>query len=119
MWNYVINFEKQNQSPLCSHFYLGLFHRVILMSGSALSSWAFASHPEMTTRHVAQQLVCPITGNNDDLAECLRTVTVEEILNVYIPDTPYTTTFGPIVDKTVIPMPPAEAMEQFSRLFSK
>lgn len=37
---------------------LGLFNRVMLMSGSALSSWAIARNPEYYARWLGKKLGC-------------------------------------------------------------
>ncbi|KAI5638586.1 carboxylesterase family domain-containing protein [Phthorimaea operculella] len=51
----------------------GLFHRAILMSGSALSNWAITRDPTQYTLQVAQGLYCnPIAKN---LMSCLQNKT--------------------------------------------
>ena len=49
-----------------------LFHRVILMSGSALSPWAVVRNPTQTTQQVASAFNCSLSnswshGGADDL----------------------------------------------------
>lgn len=51
---------------------LGLFHRAIIMSGSALSDWAIANHPLQATMQVIQSLNCPLREDNDEMLICLR-----------------------------------------------
>lgn len=48
----------------------GLFHRAILMSGSALSDWATSLNPEEATSAIAYALNCPLV--DDELIKCLR-----------------------------------------------
>ena len=53
--------------------FTGLFHRVILMSGSAMSDWAIANHPQESTMQIVQNLKCPSGGDDDEaLLYCLR-----------------------------------------------
>ena len=55
-----------------------LFHRVILMSGSALSPWAVVRDTSATTTHVAEALNCSLDGRfttggrHQTLLQCLR-----------------------------------------------
>lgn len=50
----------------------GLFHRAIIMSGSALSDWAIANHPLQATMQVIQALNCPLREDNEEMLICLR-----------------------------------------------
>lgn len=50
----------------------GLFHRAILMSGSALSDWAIANRPLQATMQVVQDLNCPLRDENEEMLTCLR-----------------------------------------------
>lgn len=52
--------------------FVGLFHRAILMSGSAMSDWAATNHSLQLTMQIGQALNCPLTDNNDQLLTCLR-----------------------------------------------
>ncbi|CRK92278.1 CLUMA_CG005727, isoform A [Clunio marinus] len=86
----------------------GLFHRAILMSGSALSDWALNYNPQQITMQVAKQLNCPI--EDPMLGECLRKKSYQEILNVTVMAPEFLTIFGPIVDGLVIPSDPHQFM---------
>lgn len=94
---------------ICANFLMispvaqGLFHRAILISGSALSDWALNYNPQQITMEVAKQLNCPIEDNN--LGECLRTKTYREIVDVNVSVPEFLTIFGPIVDGLVISDP--------------
>ncbi|XP_058821517.1 neuroligin-1 [Topomyia yanbarensis] len=96
----------------------GLFHRSILLSGSALSDWALTQHPLQSTMQVLQGLNCPLNGDNDEVAACLRRKRYSEILNVKIASPQFSTRFGPIVDGLVIPNTPHKVMGQYSDIFS-
>lgn len=95
----------------------GLFHRSILMSGSALADWALNHNPQDTTMQVAQKLNCPI-DEDDELGACLRSKTYEEILNVTVTVPRLLTLFGPISDGLVVPSNPHSVMAH-SDLFSR
>ncbi|XP_034474442.1 esterase E4 [Drosophila innubila] len=57
----------------------GLFHRAILMSGSATNHYSI--HNEFWTRLLARQVACPMY-NAFDMTECLRNVTWKRIIEV-------------------------------------
>lgn len=99
---------------ICANFMMvspiarGLFHRAILMSGSALSDWALNYNPQQITMQVAKQLNCPI--EDAKLGECLRRKTYQEILNVTVSAPEFLTIYGPIVDGLVVPSDPNQVM---------
>ncbi|XP_058058943.1 uncharacterized protein LOC131209816 [Anopheles bellator] len=96
----------------------GLFHRAILMSGSALSDWALTQHPLQSTMQVLQGLNCPLNGDGDEVTACLRRKRYSEILGVKTASPQFSTRFGPIVDGLVIPNMPHKVMGQYSDIFS-
>lgn len=107
---------------ICANFLMispiakGLFHRSILMSGSALSDWALNYNPQQVTLQVAKKLNCPIEDSK--LGECLRQKSYQEIMNVTVTAPEFLTIFGPIVDGLVVPSDPHQVMadsESFSR----
>ncbi|EAA01441.5 AGAP002090-PA [Anopheles gambiae str. PEST] len=59
-----------------------LIHRVVLLSGSALSPWAIQRDPLSVKRKVAQQTSCTGDVVNEDLAPCLRTKSLAELMNI-------------------------------------
>lgn len=61
-----------------------LIRRAILMSGSALSPWAIQRDPLFIKRKVAEQTGCHGDLMYEDLAPCLRTKSLEELLAVRI-----------------------------------
>ncbi|KAL7035906.1 hypothetical protein ACKWTF_008620 [Chironomus riparius] len=86
----------------------GLFHRTILMSGSALADWALNYNPQQITLQVARKLNCPI--EDTQLGDCLRAKSYREIMNVSVTAPEFTTIFGPIVDGLVVPSDPHQVM---------
>lgn len=80
---------------MVSHHFIFLFcflftdlvHRSILLSGSALSPWAIQKDPLFVKRRVAEHTGCHGDLLEDDLAPCLRTKPVAELLSVTL-DTP-------------------------------
>lgn len=61
-----------------------LIQRVVLISGSALSPWAIQKNPLLVKRRVAEQTGCHGDLLYDDLAPCLRTKSVSDLLAVKI-----------------------------------
>lgn len=59
-----------------------LIRRGILLSGSALSPWAIQKDPLYMKRKVAEHTGCHGDLVEDDLAPCLRTKPVSELLSV-------------------------------------
>uniref|UniRef100_A0A1I8PHR9 Carboxylesterase type B domain-containing protein n=1 Tax=Stomoxys calcitrans TaxID=35570 RepID=A0A1I8PHR9_STOCA len=55
-------------SPVAS----GLFHRAILMSGSAMSDWSATNHSMQLTMQIAHGLNCPLNDDNEEMLSCLR-----------------------------------------------
>lgn len=78
----------------------GLFSRVILMSGSALSPWAIAYDADLYSRHLGKSLGCP-NYDNVVMVNCLRSKSVDEILRVELQVPEHLTGFGPIIDGIV------------------
>ncbi|KAH8394279.1 hypothetical protein KR215_001114 [Drosophila sulfurigaster] len=64
---------------LASPLSKGLFHRAIMMSGSATNH--FSIHNEFWSRLLARQVACPMY-NTFDMVECLRNVTWQRIVEV-------------------------------------
>lgn len=94
----------------------GLFHRAILMSGSALSNWAVTVNPLHATMQVLTKLNCPLQDENEEMLKCLRKKNYEEILAAR----PLSSVvFGPVVDNLVIPNQPHKIMSQYNGMFSR
>lgn len=84
-------------SPVASD----LVSRAILISGSALSPWAIQKDPLHVKRKVAERTGCHGDLLEDDLAPCLRTRPISELLSVKIDSPRYTaaTTQSDQIDK--------------------
>lgn len=67
-------------SPVASD----LINRAILISGSALSPWAIQKDPLYVKRKVAERTGCHGDLLDDDMAPCLRTKPLADLLSVTI-----------------------------------
>ncbi|KAJ2944049.1 hypothetical protein O0L34_g8381 [Tuta absoluta] len=83
-----------------------LFHRAILLSGSALSSWALVEDPVSYSVQLAKQSNCTlpddIVKDHELIVDCLREVPLEELMSAEIQTPSYLTAFGPSVDGVVV-----------------
>ncbi|GFY37874.1 neuroligin-4, X-linked [Trichonephila inaurata madagascariensis] len=86
-------------------FFLGLFHRVILQSGSAFSPWALAHETMTFSRGLGRSLGCR-ASDHSNLIKCLRQRPLSDFKRVQIVVPEYLTSFGPMVDGIVIPADP-------------
>ncbi|XP_054746996.1 uncharacterized protein LOC129252881 [Anastrepha obliqua] len=102
-------------SPVAS----GLFHRAILMSGSAMSDWAASNHSLQLTMQIAHTLNCPLNDDNEEMLSCLRQKRYQEILKIPTSFPQFSTSLGPIVDGHVIPNQPYKVMGQYTEHFSR
>ncbi|XP_067638497.1 uncharacterized protein Nlg1 [Eurosta solidaginis] len=102
-------------SPVAS----GLFHRAILMSGSAMSDWAVSNHSLQLTMQVAHTLNCPLSDDNEEMLSCLRQKRYQDILKIPTSFSQFSTSLGPIVDGHVIPHQPYKVMGQYTEHFSR
>lgn len=109
----------ENEILIQNLVFKGLFHRVILMSGSAMSDWAITTHPSEITTQILNKLNCPLTDEDEEILKCLRKLNYTEIskMNADIPD--FTTAFGPIVDYHLIQDSPQKLMAQQSGATSR
>ncbi|XP_054091848.1 uncharacterized protein LOC105219933 isoform X2 [Zeugodacus cucurbitae] len=102
-------------SPVAS----GLFHRAILMSGSAMSDWAVSNHSLQLTMQIAHTLNCPLNDDNEEMLSCLREKRYQDILKIPTSFPQFSTPLGPIVDGHVIPNQPYKVMGQYTEHFSR
>ncbi|KAI9562716.1 hypothetical protein GHT06_010170 [Daphnia sinensis] len=114
-------------SPLAA----GLFHRAVLMSGSALSPWALNHQAGWLKAEVARQLNCgPEQSAKDakemnlmmaDIGDCLRKRSLDSLMAVRLPPTPrFCTTFAPFVDGAgIVSVDPLHAMQSSSQDFAR
>lgn len=79
----------------------GLFHRAILLSGSAFSSWALVEDPVIYALKLAKEVNCTIPEdlikNHEQIVDCLREVPLEELYATEIQAPSFLTAFGPSV----------------------
>ncbi|KAK9869512.1 hypothetical protein WA026_003265 [Henosepilachna vigintioctopunctata] len=88
-----------------------LFHRAILMSGSALSPWALIQEPSRYAAQVALHANCSPELPHASLLKCLRDKPLEMLLTTPVSAPEFSFAFGPSVDGVVIDTgePPGEA----------
>ncbi|KAH8330867.1 hypothetical protein KR067_008363 [Drosophila pandora] len=84
----------------------GLFHRAILMSGSAYSSWALVEDPVLFAIKLAKEVNCTIpedlNRHHEQIVDCLRDVPLDDLYSADIQAPNFLTSFGPSVDGVVI-----------------
>ncbi|VVD05911.1 unnamed protein product, partial [Leptidea sinapis] len=84
----------------------GLFHRAVLLSGSALSSWAIVNDPVYYSIKLAKHMNCSIpedlVKDHETIVDCLREAPIEELLSIDISSPNFLTAFGPSIDGVVI-----------------
>jgi carboxylesterase type B len=96
----------------------GLFHRAILMSGTALADWALTTSSVVAIQ-VSHALNCPLAETNNEMASCLRKRRLEEIMDVKVVVPEFKTRFGPMVDGNVVPNDPFHLTGVYKDLFSR
>jgi carboxylesterase type B len=96
----------------------GLFHRAILMSGTALADWALTAGSVVAIQ-VSHSLNCPFSESNNEMAACLRKRRLEEIMDVKVDVPEFKTRFGPMVDGNVVPNDPFHLTGVYKDLFSR
>ncbi|KAJ8673702.1 hypothetical protein QAD02_004964, partial [Eretmocerus hayati] len=101
---------------LLAPFGKGLFHNVVLLSGSALSPWAAVHDPNDLRAQVAKQLDCA-HENDEDIAECLRAVSLEALLGVELNEIKFMPSVGPSVPIDGSHPDPGLDMERVSDAF--
>ncbi|RZF39214.1 hypothetical protein LSTR_LSTR010984 [Laodelphax striatellus] len=97
----------------------GLFHRAILMSGTALADWALTKNPMSYTVQVGNSLNCPTQETSEGMSNCLRRKRLSDLMAVKVGVPPFQTPFGPLIDGTVVPNEPAKLMTTLKHLFSR
>lgn len=95
-----------------------LFKRAILLTGSALTTWAIVHDPLKYALKLAAKVNCshPSTGGSPQLAQivsCLKAVPSEDLANARVRPPKYHSAFGPVVDRrTIVPTDVAYLMEK-------
>lgn len=79
----------------------GLFHRAILLSGSAFSSWALVDDPVVYALKLAKEVNCTVPDdlikNHEQIVDCLRDAPLDDLLMADIQAPSFLTAFGPSV----------------------
>lgn len=100
-----------------------MFHRAVLMSGSALSPWALVQEPSRYAAQVAVHSNCSPELPHSHLLKCLREKPLEVLMNTPVIAPEFVFAFGPSVDGVVIDTeePPGnyKNFQTFSRNLSK
>ncbi|XP_015110654.1 neuroligin-4, X-linked [Diachasma alloeum] len=104
---------------LLAPFAKGLLHRVVLLSGSALSPWATVHDPNDLRARVGEQLGCSMDNEDDDIADCLRGVPLSVLLNVELPEIKFMPRVGPALPVDQNNPDPGLDMERASDAFIK
>lgn len=79
-----------------------LLHRVVLLSGSGLSPWALQRDPLSVKRKVAIATECHGDLVEEDLAPCLRSKSLQELLSIELDPPRFLPGFAPFIDGTVL-----------------
>ncbi|XP_065212604.1 neuroligin-4, X-linked-like isoform X2 [Planococcus citri] len=92
----------------------GLFHRAILMGGTALSEWVLTAVP-LHYIHLGEELKC----STENMINCLQRKRKDDIISAFKSSQalPFENTFTPVVDEVIVLQSPAQQMNH--TLFSK
>lgn len=93
----------------------GLFHRAMLLSGSALSPWALVQQPNNLRTTVADQVGCATTV--EDIAPCLRKKPLSALMEIRLEPPRFLPRFGPSSPTDANTADPEYAMEHASEAF--
>ncbi|XP_034947404.1 neuroligin-4, X-linked-like isoform X2 [Chelonus insularis] len=84
----------------------GLFKRAILLSGSALSSWAVVEDPVTYAVKLAKAVNCTVPADllkeHELIVDCLRDTSLEKLMSADVQPPTFLSAFGPSVDGVVI-----------------
>ncbi|KAL5274555.1 Ces3.2 family protein [Megaselia abdita] len=84
----------------------GLFHRVILLSGSSFSSWALVENPVVYALKLAKEVNCSIPEDlikhHEQIVDCLREIPLNDLYEAEIQAPNFLSSFGPSIDGVVI-----------------
>ncbi|XP_066285497.1 neuroligin-4, Y-linked-like [Branchiostoma lanceolatum] len=101
---------------LTSVYSAGLFHGMILSSGSLVNPWTVLLPPYRPYNHaadLAEKLGCP-TEPTEDLVNCLRQKTAEELVETSVEGPPMISVWAPVIDGPggVIPDSPRKLLAE-------
>ncbi|XP_063976101.1 neuroligin-4, Y-linked-like [Diachasmimorpha longicaudata] len=84
----------------------GLFKRAILLSGSALSSWAVVDDPVTYAVRLAKAVNCTVPTDllkeHELIVDCLRDTRLDRLMSADVEPPSFLSAFGPSVDGVVI-----------------
>ena len=88
-------------------FFAGLFHRVILMSGSSFAPWARVKNPLNYAIQLGKAFNCtvPVVELNNDherIFDCLRNVSADRLMSAKVKAPNFQPEFGPSFDGVTI-----------------
>ena len=87
-------------------FISGLFHRVILMSGSLFAPWSRVRDPLNYALQLGRKFNCSIptdlTNEHGKVVDCLRNVTAEKLMSAQLNVPSFHLDFGPSFDGVTI-----------------
>ncbi|KXJ71855.1 hypothetical protein RP20_CCG019533 [Aedes albopictus] len=94
----------------CVHFLIAsaavpeglLFHRAMLMSGSALAPWSLVGEPAKFAAYVSHHVNCSPDLPHQMLLKCLRDKPLSDIMSTPVRAPDFGNAFGPSVDGVVI-----------------
>ncbi|KAB0797957.1 hypothetical protein PPYR_08950 [Photinus pyralis] len=96
-----------------------LFHRAVLMSGSALSPWALVQEPSRYAAQVAIHANCSPELPHPHLLKCLREKPLEVLMSTPVIAPEFAFAFGPSVDGVVIDTEEPPDNQHFNEFDSK
>lgn len=106
-----------------------LFHRAILLGGSALSKWGLVENPRDFFYIFADKAGCPIVADKrseefllpDEVLSCLSAQSLENITRAQqlMPHNSFLSTFGPVVDGIFVVRQPILNLKHHSSLFHR
>ncbi|XP_014681285.1 PREDICTED: neuroligin-4, X-linked-like [Priapulus caudatus] len=97
----------------------GLFRRGIMMSGSALSSWALVEDAATHARYIAEKLGCAKRGSPTIDEQCLRDAPVADVVELVVVPPTFLTAIGPTIDGITVQNWPRDVMRRESVRFGK
>lgn len=89
-----------------------------MLSGSALCPWAIASDAIFHAKNFASELGCAEQSNINNVLDCLRQKSVQDIMSVNHKVPTHLTAFGPVIDGIVIPNDPQTLMTKPNFIFT-
>lgn len=91
-----------------------LFRRAILLTGSALTTWAIVHDPLKYALKLSEKVNCSHPGSPlAQIVSCLKAVPSEDLANARVRPPKYHSAFGPVIDRrNIVPTDVAYLMEK-------